>query len=138
MKKSVVRRDRYSICNSKIFALCTLYCNDPCLCLPPVSLYATISKGERVRLEAEAVLLFLNRFILEIDHWVSSNVLSYEIQQNPNGEHRRRVLSLLRSRHSVVRAEVEEGVRAEELQKLGFKAVDSLHVACAEKASCAV
>ena len=37
-----------------------------------------------------------------------------------------------------MRAEIEEGVRAEKLQKLGFKAVDSLHVACAEKANCAV
>ena len=48
MKKSVVRRGRHSTCKSKSFALCTLYCNDPCLCLPPVSLYATISKGEQV------------------------------------------------------------------------------------------
>jgi hypothetical protein len=76
---------------------------------------------ERVRLEAEAVLLFLNRFILEIDHWVSSNVLSYEIQQNPNGEHRRRLVSLLRSRHSVGKAEVEARVRAEDTPEIGIQ-----------------
>lgn len=89
---------------------------------------------ERIRLEAEAVLLLLNRFHLDMDHWVSSNVLVYEIQLTPDTERRRRVLSLLHAQHSAVRTEAEEGVRAEALQRLGFKAVDSLHIACAEKA----
>ena len=35
-------------------------------------------------------------------------------------------------------AEAEEVTRAGELQTLGFKAMDSLHIACAEKAGCAV
>ena len=70
---------------------------------------------ERIRLEAEAVLLLLNRFHLEIDHWVSSNVLVYEIRLTPDNERHRRVLSLLRSQNSAIRAEVEEGVRVDAL-----------------------
>ena len=56
-----------------------------------------------------------SRFHLEIDHWVSSNVLVYEIRLTPDNERRRRVLSLLRSQHSAIRAEVEEGVRVDAL-----------------------
>ena len=93
---------------------------------------------ERIRLEAEAVLLILNRFPQGLGHWVSSNALVYEIQQTPDAERRRRVLSLLRSRHSTVKAERGEVVRAGALQARGFKAVDSLPIACAEKAGCAL
>ena len=93
---------------------------------------------ERIRLEAEAVLLILNRFQQGQGHWVGSSTLVYEIRQTPDAERRRRVLSLLRSCHSAVTAEAGETARAEELQALGFKAVDSLHIACAEKAGCTV
>jgi len=93
---------------------------------------------ERIRLEAEAVLLILNRFQQGLEHWVGSNTLVYEIRQTPDAERRRRVLSLLHSRHSAVEAETGEVARAGELQALGFKAVDSLHIVCAEKAGCAV
>ena len=93
---------------------------------------------ERIRLEAEAVLLLLNRFHIEVDHWVSSDVVIYEIGLTPDHERRRRVLSLSRYQHSVIKVGVEEEGRAEALQNLGLKAVDSLHTACAEKAGCDV
>ena len=79
---------------------------------------------ERIRLEAEAVLLILNRFQQGLGHWVGSNTLVYEIRQTPDAERRRRVLSLLLFRHSAVMAEAGEMARAGELQGLGFKAVD--------------
>lgn len=93
---------------------------------------------ERIRLEAEAVLLILNRCYQGREHWSGSNVLVYEIRRIPDPERRRRVFSLLRFVHSTEVTEANEWTRGGALQGLGFKAVDSLHVACAEKAGCAV
>jgi hypothetical protein len=64
--------------------------------------------------------------------------LVYEIQLTPDNERRRRVLSLFHAQHSAIKAEAEESTRADMLQKLGFRAVGSLHVTCAEKAVCDV
>lgn len=93
---------------------------------------------ERIRLEAEAVLLILNRFHQGQGYWIGSSVLAYEIQRIPDAERRRRVSSLLHLIHSTEAAQAEELARAKELQSLGFKAVDSLHIACAEKTGCTV
>jgi len=63
---------------------------------------------------------------------VSSDVLSYESSRNPYIERRQFVESVL-SKTKIVQPVVESIViRAHELEKLGLKAIDALHLACAE------
>jgi predicted nucleic acid-binding protein len=88
---------------------------------------------DRIRLEAEAVLLILIRVQQHADWiWVSSDVVQYEVEQTPDSELRRRVRELIS--FADVEADITDDVakRAVELQSRGFKAVDALHVACAE------
>ena len=93
---------------------------------------------ERIRLESEAALLVMKRFQERGDWvWVGSDALEYEIDQIPDPERRRRVRGLA-SFCTVREASGDVADRAKELQGLGFKAVDALHVACAEKAGCDV
>ena len=63
---------------------------------------------------------------------MSSDVVQYEVEQTPDSERRRRVRELVS--FADVEADVTDDVakRAVELQSRGFKAVDAMHVACAE------
>lgn len=89
---------------------------------------------DRVHLESEAVLRILDR--CQTGRWrlIGSEVIDFEIVKIPDDERRRRVSSLasLAKVRVVVDAEVEK--RALTLEKAGIKAVDALHLACAEKA----
>jgi predicted nucleic acid-binding protein len=87
---------------------------------------------ERIRLEAEAVLLILER--CQAGEWqlLGSEAVDYEISRIPDEERRYRVFllaSVARARQKVNRP---VQVRAQELERLGFKALDALHIACAE------
>lgn len=87
---------------------------------------------ERIRLEAEAILLILERCQAGTWQLLDSEAIRYEIARIPDRERRQKVLNLA----SLASAEqaVDEGVqvRAEALEQLGFKALDALHIACAE------
>jgi predicted nucleic acid-binding protein len=90
---------------------------------------------DRVHLEAEAVLLILKRCESGEWHWVSSAVLSYEVDKIPNWERRNRVKELLRGAKEVLPLSDSAVERGEELKGLGLRTYDALHVACAEQAS---
>ena len=87
-----------------------------------------------MHLEAEAVLLILKRCESGEWHWVSSAVVSYEVDQIPNRERRNRVKELLRGATEVLPLSDLAVERGEELKGLGLKTYDALHVACAEQA----
>jgi len=92
---------------------------------------------ERIRLEAEAVLLILER--CQAGEWqlLGSEAVDYEISRIPDEERRYKerryrvflLASVARARQKVNRP---VQVRAQELERLGFKALDALHIACAE------
>ena len=89
---------------------------------------------DRIRIESEAVLAILNRCT---DDWilVGSEVIDYEVSKIPDEERRRKVEILASiSREKVI---VDDNIvkRALELEKIGLKPVDTLHVACAEKSA---
>lgn len=86
----------------------------------------------RIRLEAEAVLLLIFQAHLLGWDWLGSEVLSYEIDRIPSPERRVRVKSLMMSINRRVHLDSETVLRATKLQRLGFRAYDALHVACAE------
>ncbi|MBI3801000.1 MAG: hypothetical protein HY268_29000 [Deltaproteobacteria bacterium] len=74
---------------------------------------------DRVHLEAEAVLLILKRCESGEWHWVSSAVVSYEVDQIPNGERRNRVKELRRGAREVLPLSDSAVEREEELKGLG-------------------
>jgi predicted nucleic acid-binding protein len=87
---------------------------------------------DRIRLESEAVILILTHIEAGEWEWASSDVVNYEIEQNPNEERKARVKALIKSSNNNIPLQQTEIDRAQELEKLGFKAIDALHIACAE------
>ena len=87
---------------------------------------------ERVHLEAEAILVVLNH--IESSEWslISSGAINYEISRTPDEERRSRLQSLVQSASLFVTVDQQIQARAEMIQSLGLRAVDALHVACAE------
>ena len=90
---------------------------------------------DRVHLEAEAVLLILKRCEAREWQWISSAVVSYEVDNIPNRERRNRIKEILRGAREVQPLSDTAVERGEELKGLGLKTYDALHVACAEHAS---
>ena len=89
---------------------------------------------ERIRLEAEAILLILKRFELGEWQWISSETMDFEIAQTPSVERKNRVNSLMASifPHFVL-LDTNLIKRGEELESIGLDVYDALHVACAEQ-----
>lgn len=89
---------------------------------------------DRLRLEAEAVLLILKHCEAGEWQWVTSAVVSHEVAAVPNQERRSRLQQLLKGASLFVPLSDTLVARGEELHGLGLKAYDALHVACAEQA----
>jgi predicted nucleic acid-binding protein len=89
----------------------------------------------RVRLEAEAISLILQKLHQHEWEWIGSEVLMYELEQTVDVERRERLLLLAGQSHQVV--EVTEKIlkRAEKLEPSGFDSYDAIHLAAAEQAN---
>lgn len=88
----------------------------------------------KIFLESQAVAIILQMVETKLVELVSSSVLEYENSRNPfpvKQEAMNRYLQMAQSRQ-----EVNEAIRqrAEQLEHNGVKAVDALHIACAETA----
>ncbi|MBW4650024.1 MAG: PIN domain-containing protein [Kastovskya adunca ATA6-11-RM4] len=86
----------------------------------------------KIFLETQAVVIILQMVEAKAVELISSSVLEYENDRNPhpiNQEAMSRYLQL-----AELRQEVDEAIRqkAEDLEQNGLKAIDALHVACAE------
>ena len=88
----------------------------------------------RIHLEAEAILVVLNHSRMSGWSIIGSDAIDFEISKMPDHDKRIKVqiLSTLHDTHIKVDAGIEQ--RALELKRVGLKALDALHVACAEKA----
>ena len=86
----------------------------------------------RVRLETEAISLILGKLSQHEWDWVSSEMLLYEVGQNPDSENRQRVLSFASLAHQVVELTDKILKRAEDLEEVGFDSFDAIHLASAE------
>jgi predicted nucleic acid-binding protein len=89
----------------------------------------------RIRLEAAAVGMILER--VDEGRWihVSSEIAQIEIDANPDPPRRARVQLLLPEAGNIVMLKPAIFTRAAALELLGFKAADALHVATAEEAA---
>jgi predicted nucleic acid-binding protein len=88
-----------------------------------------------VRLETEAVLGLIHLAILGELRWVTSDVLKLESGRNPDSDRRAEADVLLGTATEMVTVDRQERRRSTELQALGFKAFDALHIACADRAA---
>ena len=89
-------------------------------------------RQDRIRLEAEAVLLILTHLETGKWPWIGSEVLDLEIEQTPDPQRRHRVKLLTAHVHHYVLVKQAEVERAQQLEALGFHPFDALHLACAE------
>ncbi len=87
---------------------------------------------DRIRREAEAIETIVDYFFTGQLYWISSEVLAVEIANNPNLKTREVMRDSLNFAHETVLVGSAEKFRVTELEVLGFKRFDALHIACAE------
>ena len=89
-------------------------------------------------MEAQAVETILAH--VEAEDWelVSSEVVDFEVSRMTDPDRLARVSLITRDISEVIRIDEAIEVRARDLESMGFMGVDSLHVACAEKAGVTV
>lgn len=88
----------------------------------------------RITLEAEAVLGIINLCESDQLELLSSEVLVFEVQRNPHPIRRSFGLEILSKADSFVALDEQIEVRAKVFVEMGIKALDALHLACAESA----
>jgi predicted nucleic acid-binding protein len=93
---------------------------------------------DRNRLEAEAVQIVLRHVQSGTWEMAGSEALDAELSLIPTPDRRRAASVLAAMRSQVVTVGEAEHSRATALIGLGFKAMDALHIACAETARCDV
>ena len=88
----------------------------------------------RVRLEAEAISLILQKLHEREWEWIGSDVLVYELGQTEDVERKERLLLLAGQSHQVVAMTEKILTQAEKLVASGFDSYDAIHLASAENA----
>jgi len=88
----------------------------------------------RVRLEAEAISLILQKLHQREWEWIGSDVLVYELGQTEDVERKERLLLLAGQSHQVVAMTEKILTQAEKLVASGFDSYDAIHLASAENA----
>jgi hypothetical protein len=87
----------------------------------------------RIFLEASAMLLVFGLIEKRIISIVSSEVLIYENSQNPHAERQIFVTSVLHKARVIQTLNNRLARRAQEVEALGIKGLDALHLTCAER-----
>ncbi|ODH00351.1 PIN domain-containing protein [Nostoc sp. KVJ20] len=86
----------------------------------------------KVFLETQAVILTLQMVEAKLIELVSSSVLEYENSRNPFPVNQQSMEQYLQIATLRVLLDENIRVRAKQLEQQGIKAIDALHVACAE------
>ena len=88
----------------------------------------------RIHLEAEAVLTILE--YIETKQWlmINSDAILYEVNKIPDPERKIKVQLTLSDADDYVQISEPILDRAKQIQQLGVKSYDALHIACAEAA----
>ncbi|MFO3797262.1 MAG: PIN domain-containing protein [Anaerolineales bacterium] len=89
-------------------------------------------RQERIRLEAEAVVLILARLERKEWTWLGSQALTLEIEKTPDPVRRSYLRRIVEHVHQVLPIGKAEFERARTLAEMGFIGFDAVHLACAE------
>ncbi len=87
---------------------------------------------DRIHLEAESVLSILSFVEKGKWHLLNSDAILYEINKIPDTERKIEVRFVISLAKEYIRLNKKIFERAEQIQKIGVKSFDALHVACAE------
>lgn len=87
---------------------------------------------DRVQRETQAITRILGYFLTRQWAWISSEILENEVNANPDLQRRARVISVMEHINQTFSVRIQEQTRGEELEVLGFRHYDALHIACAE------
>ncbi len=90
------------------------------------------SAQDRIRLEAEAVLLIYRKCRMGEWDLVISDAIEAEVRRTPNPQKKEQVMLALLVASSAVELSYAIQQRARDLENLGFKSFDAAHIACAE------
>ena len=90
---------------------------------------------DRVRLESEAVLTVLSRCQSGKWNLIGSEAILLEIRKMPDTERRDKVLFLSSITSSFITVDIHIEKRGMEIEKMGIRSFDAMHIACAEKAN---
>jgi len=91
---------------------------------------------ERIHIESEAVLIIIERARQKADSIIGSDVLDLEISQMLDMEKQQKVRDLYSITGTAVKYTKQIYERAQEIERQSkLRALDSLHIACAEKAN---
>ena len=82
--------------------------------------------------EAQAIRQILIHFLRSRWYWISSKVVVDEIELTPDLGKRIQVKTWLGLAHQIASVGTTEIFRGQQLESLGFKKQDALHLACAE------
>lgn len=88
---------------------------------------------ERIRLETEAILKVFDCFQAGLWKHVASETSEYEVEQIADKDKRHRVELLLPDSQAIMELNDSIRGRSRQLQSLGFRPADALHVAAAEE-----
>ena len=88
----------------------------------------------RIAVETMEVLLLLEKAIVKEITLINSFALEYENKKSPLIDRRSKIGDVLKIASEYVRSSERLGNRAEEIERMGFMAMDALHIACAEAA----
>ena len=86
----------------------------------------------RVRQESETISRILDHIRAGYWCWLSSSVLMVEVERAPDLGQRSEIMDWLTIAHRTVAVGSPEILRGKQLETLGFKELDALHIACAE------
>lgn len=86
----------------------------------------------RIQLEAEAILAVIAFCENQEVQLVSSDILEFEKNKNPHPQRKAYVEEILEKAPIFVELNHQITQRGKELEKVGFKGADALHLACAE------
>jgi predicted nucleic acid-binding protein len=89
---------------------------------------------DRIRIEAEAVSIILERCEKGIYELISSEIVSYEISQILNRDKQDAVTRLSKTAKKIIRVNNQIRKRAQEFESQKIKPYDALHLASADKA----
>lgn len=90
------------------------------------------AQQERIRLEAEAVLLIYRRIRIGECQLISSEVIDIEIAQTRNPQRRKQLQIAVALAYNRVKLSDDVKKRAVQVSQMGFKPFDAAHIASAE------
>ena len=91
-----------------------------------------IQTQPRIRQESEAISRILDHIRSRYWCWLSSSVLVMEVGRTPDPGQRFEIMDWLTIADRTVAVGSPEILRGKQLETLGFKELDALHIACAE------